>query len=131
MTWARPAGIATFAALVSNALYAAPPVQFKRDIVPLLKVRCAVCHLTGDEAYGMALHPAAAYKSLVNVPSGESPLVRVKPGKPDESYLVQKIEGTQAEVHGKGLQMPIDSGPLSREEIAMIRAWITEGAKDN
>jgi hypothetical protein len=108
-----------------------PPVEFKRDIVPLLKVRCAVCHLTGDEAFGMALYPGAAYKSLVNVPSGESPLLRVKPGKPDESYVIRKLEGTQAAAGGKGLQMPIDSGPLSPAEIGVIRAWIAEGAKDN
>jgi hypothetical protein len=117
--------------LLAAAARAAPQVEFKRDIVPLLKVRCAVCHLTGDEAFGMALYPGAAYKSLVTVPSGESPLVRVKPGKPDESYLIHKLEGTQGEVGGKGLQMPIDSGPLSRQEIDMIRAWIAEGAKDN
>jgi hypothetical protein len=116
---------------LAAAVRAAPPVEFKRDIVPLLKVRCAVCHLTGDEAFGMALYPGAAYKSLVAVPSAESPLLRVKPGKPDESYMIRKLEGTQEEAGGKGLQMPIDSGPLSRQEIDMIRAWIAEGAKDN
>jgi hypothetical protein len=117
--------------LLAAAVQAAPPVEFKRDIVPLLKVRCAVCHLTGDEAFGMALYPSAAYKSLVAVPSGESPLLRVKAGKPDESYLIRKLEGTQSDVGGKGLQMPIESGPLSRQEVDMIRAWIAEGAKDN
>ena len=76
--------------LLAAAARAAPPVEFKRDIVPLLKVRCAVCHLTGEEAFGMALYPGAAYKSLVTVASGESPLLRVKPGKPDESYLIRK-----------------------------------------
>jgi hypothetical protein len=122
---------AGFALLAAAPAWSDPSVEFKRDIVPLLKVRCAVCHLTGDEAFGMALHPGAAYKSLVNVPSAESPLLRVKPGKPDESYLVHKLEGTQSAVGGKGLQMPIDSGPLSRQEIEMIRAWIAAGARDD
>jgi hypothetical protein len=127
----RAHALVGIALLASTVVRAAAPVEFKRDIVPLLKVRCAVCHLTGDEAFGMALYPGAAYKSLVNVPSGESPLLRVKPGKPDESYLIRKLEGTQSEAGGKGMQMPIDSGPLSRPEIDMIRAWIAEGAKNN
>lgn len=117
--------------LIVQTVCGAPPVEFKRDIVPLLKTRCAVCHLTGDEAYGMALYPGAAYKNLVDVQSHESPLMRVKPGKPDESYIIHKLEGTQASVGGNGLQMPIEGGYLSKQEIDMIRSWIADGAKDN
>ncbi len=116
---------------VVSASRAAEPVSFKSDIVPLLKTRCAVCHLTGEEAGNMALHPRAAYATLVGVPSVESPLLRIEPKSPDESYLVRKLEGTQIAAGGKGARMPLEGGPLSAEEIARIRNWISAGALDN
>jgi hypothetical protein len=111
--------------------HSASPVQFKRDIVPLLKTRCAVCHLTGEEPGNQALYPAAAYKSWVGVPSIESPLLRVKPGAPDESYVVHKLEGTHLAAGGKGVRMPMDGDPLTIQEIQTIREWIGAGAPDN
>jgi hypothetical protein len=119
------------AAVLVAATAAAAPPSFKGQIVPLLRDRCVGCHLTGDEVGGMALHAGAAYKTTVGVPSLESPLVRIRPGKPDESYLVAKIEGRQAEVGGAGARMPLEAAPLSSEEIALIRAWIEAGAPDN
>ena len=62
---------------------------------------------------------------LVNVPSTEVPsILRVEPGNPDDSYLVQKIEGTAA----VGARMPLGGPNLSADEIAAIRQWITDGA---
>jgi len=59
------------------------------------------------------------------VPSGEVPtLLRVEPGNPDDSYLVQKIEGTAS----VGAQMPLGGPALSDEQVAAIRQWITDGA---
>lgn len=104
-------------------------VSFQRDIVPLLKSRCAACHLTGDEPGNMALHPGAAYKTLVGVPSIESRLLRVKPGAPNESYIVRKLEGTHLEAGGTGLRMPIEGAPLSEAEIQRVRDWIKNGAR--
>ena len=67
---------------------------------------------------------------VVNVPAAEAPkLVRVVPGKPDDSYLVMKLEGTHIEQGGNGAQMPFGAPPLPREDIARIRQWIAEGAK--
>lgn len=112
---------------------ASPPttVSFRNDIVPELKVRCATCHLSGDEPGGMALHPGAAYKSLVNVPSTESNLLRVRPGAPDQSYLFAKITGRQLDVGGKGVRMPFGENPLNPATIGKIRTWIAQGARDN
>ena len=46
---------------------------------------------------GLRLDAANSYANLVNVASNEVPsLKRVKPGDPDNSYLVQKVEGTAA-----------------------------------
>ena len=117
--------------VVAPMVNAADAVSFQRDIVPLLKSRCAACHLTGEEPGHMALHPRAAYGYLVNVASVESPLLRVAPGAPDESYLVHKLQGTQLDIGGEGVQMPIESGPLAEPDIRMIREWIREGANSN
>lgn len=129
----RATGIALGAAALAAAssARAAETPSFQRDVVPLLKFRCAACHLTGEEAGGMALHPRAAHETLVGVPSTESSLLRVKPGAPDESYLVHKIQGTQLDAAGGGLRMPADGEPLTAAEIAMIRAWIAAGAKND
>ena len=61
----------------------------------------------------------------MNVASHEVPsLKRVKPGDPGNSYLVQKIEGTAS----VGSRMPLGGSPLSADQIALIRRWISEGA---
>lgn len=119
--------------LVLRAAFAedAVKVSFQRDIAPLLKDHCAPCHLTGEEGGHMSLYPAAAYKTLVGVPSTESPLPRVKPGEPDQSYVVRKLEGTHIEAGGSGMRMPLEGGPLEAAEIKLIRSWISEGAQQN
>jgi hypothetical protein len=62
---------------------------------------------------------------LVGVPSGEQPsLQRVEPGDPNNSYLIQKLEGTAA----TGRRMPLNGSPLPQSDINVIRQWIAEGA---
>ena len=56
----------------------------------------------------MAPHPKAAYRTLVNVTSVGSPLLRVKPGAADDSHVVRKPEGTHIEAGGAGIRMPMD-----------------------
>lgn len=103
---------------------------FQSDIAPLLRTRCATCHLTGQEAGRLALTPQSATANTVNVRSIEVPgLMRVAPGKPDASYLVMKLEGTHIEHGGNGAQMPFGAPPLSPQDIARIRKWIAQGAR--
>lgn len=116
--------------LASLALDAtANEVSFATDIVPLLKSRCVMCHLPGAEQAGLALHPKGGYANLIDVKSTQSPLVRVLPGKPDDSYLYRKLTGTQAQVGGSGERMPFGDATLTAEEIARVRRWIEGGAK--
>ncbi|MFO1377365.1 MAG: hypothetical protein U1F14_10200 [Steroidobacteraceae bacterium] len=115
---------------------ASPPapavaVSFSRDIVPVLRTQCATCHMTGQEPGNMALHPGAAYATLVNVKSPVSGLVRVVPGKPEQSYLLMKLQGTHLDHGGKGVRMPFSLPPLPQKVIDQIAAWISQGAKNN
>lgn len=120
--------IACAAPLIANA---ADAVSFERDVVPVLRDNCASCHLTGQEPGGMKLHPGGAYASLVSVASVESRLARVKPGKPEESYLMHKLDGTHLDVEGQGERMPFGFPPLPDEIRARVRAWIAAGARKN
>jgi hypothetical protein len=90
---------------------------------------CTVCHAGGSAPVGLRLDAAASYNLLVGVPSTEVPaLLRVKPGDPSNSYLIQKLEGHAA----VGAQMPYgcpNTQPcLTASTIAFIRQWITDGA---
>jgi methionine-rich copper-binding protein CopC len=86
---------------------------------------CSACHAGANAPLGLRLDAGNSYALLVGVPSAESPsILRVKPGDPDNSYLVMKIEG-HASVGGR---MPLGGPPLSASTIAEIRQWITDGA---
>jgi uncharacterized membrane protein len=86
---------------------------------------CTQCHIGSGAPQGLRLDAANSYALLVNTASSEVPaLMRVNPGNPNQSYLLQKIEGTAA----VGGRMPLNRTPLTDEQIALIRRWISEGA---
>jgi len=87
---------------------------------------CSKCHAGASAPEGLELDAQHAYQDLVNVPSVEQPsLMRVKPGDPDSSYMVHKIEGLPGIVGG---QMPLGETPLPQATIDAIRQWISNGA---
>ncbi len=110
---------------------AAAPVSFEKDLVPVLRTRCATCHLTGKEAGNIALHPGAAYDNLVGVKASEADMLRVSPGKPGQSYLMLKLEGNHLAQGGKGVRMPLGAAPLDAATLGKFRAWIVAGAPRN
>ncbi|MBV8503169.1 MAG: hypothetical protein JO006_15815 [Paucibacter sp.] len=86
---------------------------------------CSACHAGGSAPEGLRLDAANAYALTVNVSSVEVPsMKRIAPGNPDQSYLVQKIEG-HASV---GARMPYGGPYLDDATIATIRLWISQGA---
>ena len=87
---------------------------------------CSVCHIGASAPEGLQLDAAHSYNLLVGVPSNEQPaLLRVKPGDPDLSYMVHKIEGLPGITGG---QMPLGETPLPQATITAIRQWVTNGA---
>lgn len=87
---------------------------------------CTACHIGATAPQGLRLDAANSYNLLVSVPSTEVPgILRVKPGDPDNSYMLQKLKGTAA----VGAQMPFGGPPLPDETIAVIRQWILDGAQ--
>jgi hypothetical protein len=94
----------------------------------VFSVNCALsgCHTGNTPAQGLRLDPGESYRNIVNVPSQYGGmLVRVIPGDPDESFLIQKLEGTQM----FGDRMPANGPPyLPLATIDVIREWIQNGA---
>lgn len=108
-------------------------VSFRKEVQPILTARCVACHVTGAENAGLNLQRSIARANLVGIPSTEAPIARVEPGSPEKSYIMHKLRGTQAQVGGSGMAMPLADGhasPLSPDEIALIERWIAQGAKD-
>ncbi len=89
---------------------------------------CTGCHVGGGAPQGLRLDAANSFAMLVNVPSAEVPgTMRVNPGNPNASYIVQKLEGTAA----VGSRMPLGGPFLSQTQIDLVRAWIAAGAPQN
>ena len=96
----------------------------------VLVPNCATtgCHLGAGAPQGLRLDDANSYGLLVGVASSEaSSILRVAPGNPDSSYLIQKLEGTAS----VGAQMPLNAPPIEQASIDVIRQWITDGAVDD
>jgi hypothetical protein len=90
---------------------------------------CTNCHTAvgRNPSGGMNLTHDVAYENLVNVPvRGKPGAIRVIPGDPDNSYIIQKIEGAPGIV---GQRMPFNGGPFLKDgQILIIRRWIANGA---
>ncbi len=89
---------------------------------------CAVagCHTGSVPRGGLNLSDGQSFGNLVGVAAvGNPSAVRVVVGNPDQSYLVQKLEGAAGIV---GSQMPFGADPLSPAQIGLVRSWITAGA---
>ena len=85
----------------------------------VLTPTCATtgCHQGGGAPQGLRLDVANSYGMLVGIPRGD----------PNNSYLIQKLEGS-ASVGG---QMPLNAPPVEQASIDVIRQWITDGAIDD
>ena len=107
-------------------------VSFEADLLPVLKARCAVCHMTGKEPGGMALTPDKAWSDLVSQDAlGAAGWQRVAPNDPDASYLMHKLWGSHRSVGGSGSRMPMHQPALPKSVQEQFASWILAGAPDN
>jgi hypothetical protein len=99
------------------------PVDFAREVKPLLERSCAGCH-SGDQPEG-GFRVTERAMLLLGGESGEAPVVA---GRSGESPLLVRVSGKDPD-----LAMPPsdkrDKFPaLSTDEIEVLRAWIDGGA---
>ena len=95
----------------------AAPVEFVRDIQPILDAQCYECHGTKKARGQLRLDR----KSSVFTGGMSGPAVA--PGDSENSVLVRRLLGLDGED-----RMPLDKDPLSDAQIALIRRWIDQGA---
>ena len=119
-------------ALLAHAnLHAAPkkeeaidpskPVSFYKHIRPIFQAQCNGCHQPAKAKGDYVMTDFA--KLLKGGEEGSA----VIPGKPDESNLLKLIVPDAA---GKA-EMPQKTDPLHATQIALVKRWIAEGAKDD
>lgn len=99
-------------------------VTYDKDIKPLVEASCLKCH-SGDR-------PKAKYsmESLENIiKGGSSKEAAVVAGKSDKSPLVWYIAGLVEELEMPPLDKRDTYPELTKDQIALVRAWIDQGAK--
>ncbi len=127
----------------ANAAPGARVPSFKREIQPWMQVHCAEaknCHGASPAwTVELDLRAGAAYKALVNEPAERRlDTMRVKPGDPDQSFLIAKLNGKLRPREGK--TMPLDprtgkpTQPVPEDPDFLEHAllpWIRAGAPNN
>jgi mono/diheme cytochrome c family protein len=128
----RRAGAAVAAGLLAGSCTGlqAGDTSFGQHVLPLLNSHCVMCHMPGAAQAELSLYPDP-WAALVDQPSTQSPLLRVKPGDPEGSYLYRKLAGTHLEAGGSGEHMPFQRELLEPADLAIFRDWIAQGAGNN
>ena len=106
-------------------------VSFSGTIEPILATQCAGngCHGAPMPKAGLDLRAGSAYAQLVNVTANQCDdgRLRVAPGNPAQSYLLDKILNVDL---CSGTKMP-KMGTVPDADIEAISNWICGGALDN
>jgi hypothetical protein len=92
------------------------PVDFVKEVQPLLRERCFQCHLSGNEEGGVNL----GIRQRVLEGGDQGPIVI--PRDSANSRLIHLVAAID-----KDQVMPPDDTPLSHEEVGLLRAWIDQG----
>lgn len=124
------------ASAVTVANTAAATVTLTQLQTQIFTPICSVCHTgSGSSLPGVQnLTAGNTFSNIVNVASIEQPsLLRIKPGDPANSYLVQKIQGSAGIT---GSRMPQGCGSasnpcLDQATIDLVKAWVSQGALNN
>jgi mono/diheme cytochrome c family protein len=94
-----------------------PPVDYAREIKPLLQARCYACHGALKQESSLRLDTAAAM--LKGGDSGAA----IKVGDAQSSPLFERVSSTNL-----SMRMPPEGEPLTAAQIAKLKKWIDSGA---
>jgi hypothetical protein len=96
----------------------AQPVDFVKQVEPILAAKCYGCHGPSKQTSGVRLDDGPS--ALAGGYGGKV----ILPGKSAESPLIHRVTGA------KGLTaMPMGSKGLPAEQVAILKAWIDQGAQ--
>src|SRR5262245_1924261 len=112
------AGAVLLGAQAATPSAAPQAVDFTRDIEPILRRYCYECHGPAGETHGeLRLYSP----DLIRAGGASGPVIA--PGKSGDSYLIHRILGIGGED-----KMPKDREQLPEATLAVLRAWIDQGA---
>src|SRR3954452_2005400 len=111
--------------LLSALALAAPalagPIDFNRDVRPILTGKCFQCHGPDDKARKAGLRLDLRDAALGKLRSGARAVI---PGQPAQSERLRRIDADIDEI-----MPPARTGkPLSADERTTLRRWIEQGA---
>jgi hypothetical protein len=96
---------------------AARPVDFVRDVKPLLEASCIKCHAHGQKKSDYAIDSRETF--LAGGKSGPAAV----PGRSADSLVVQLVAGQDPD-----RVMPAKGPRWTPEQVGLLRAWIDQGA---
>ncbi|MFG0295385.1 MAG: DUF1549 domain-containing protein, partial [Maioricimonas sp. JB045] len=91
-------------------------VSFEKEIAPILQTHCLRCHNDGNAKGDLSLTTLKGLTESEYIVSGQ----------PDDSYLLEVVTVAEGEQRPS---MPKEGEPLSDEQVALLRRWITSGAE--
>lgn len=109
------------AGLASN-VGAEEPVNFSRDVLPLLSKNCFRCHGPDEEALQAGLRLDIREQAVTKLDSGS---VAIVPGKPEASEIIKRVSTADVDLR----MPPLDGGrALTAAEIDLLKRWIAQDA---
>lgn len=105
-------------ALVGTYVSAAEPLEYNRDIRPILSENCFTCHGPDKTARKAGLR--------LDLRDDAVKAEAIVPGKPQESLLVERICSTDAK---EVMPPPKSNKKLTQPQKDILRRWISEGAE--
>ncbi|MEQ1826731.1 MAG: PSD1 and planctomycete cytochrome C domain-containing protein [Pirellula sp.] len=107
----------------SSQISASDPIQFNRDIRPILSENCLACHGFDAAKREAGLRLDTRQGATVTLESGA---VAIQPGKPEQSELIRRILSQDTDE----VMPPSHSGKhLSDKQRTMLKNWVEQGAE--
>ena len=116
--------IGFFAVLAGDASIGvtAPPIDFGRQVQPILAEHCMLCHGVDAEDRKSGLRLDLRVHALKGGDSGTPAIV---PGNLNDSELIRRITSTDDDTV---MPPPVHNKPLSEPQIETLKQWVMEGA---
>ncbi len=125
LTLRSPFMAALTAALLSPAALPAE-VNFEKELLPILTKKCIDCHKAPYEEDGRKKEPKAELRldAAWAILKGSENGPILKPGDSAKSYMYEVVVLPEDD----DMFMPPKGDPMTKDEIALLKKWIDEGA---
>ncbi|MGF1644857.1 MAG: hypothetical protein ACFCUJ_14570 [Thiotrichales bacterium] len=111
---------------------AVKPVSFAADVAPIIKANCLECHTPDGKGYkasGLLMldesKPGEVSYDALMKGTKFGPII--VPGNSTSSTLNMLVEGRA----DPSIKMPHGKDPLTPEQLAALKQWVDQGAKNN